>query len=485
MKKHLFMATVAVAMLSSCASEVIPERPVDEVKSPIAFTGEPGAMTRAAEGAAAATLLGNEFVVYGDKTGGEEQRSGLFVPGYVVKYEGAEGHKVWDYTSTEGQTIRFWDFDATYYTFVAYSNKNRSADNQSAENPKIVGPTVFPASFTIPVVTAEQLGNIHFAKKKTISTTSFGSDVNFMFSNAAAKIRVAFYNTIPGYHVNILGFYSKNATTATNDFYFYHSDAVTFVNKASYTVTPGDDAITYTMKDDGKETTSDIKLGASIGNANQVGGPNISDATFDNNGKYTFVHPQPSNASPLVVKVRYQMWTDGDTHPVEEHNVIIPAEYAQWKPNHAYTYFFKITDSNLHPIVFSAEVEDFITEETITTVDPSNEIDITTYIAGSDVQGNDQYLVGNAISVAVTCPDGMTIEKFYGSKAVADFEDETVVNESNCEKLITAWSPLDTTLQLDHQGYYVFRVKWTKTSDNTTGYAYKVIKVTTPSTAGE
>lgn len=486
MKKHLLIAASLAALLASCTSEVIPERPSAETfMHPIEFSATPQAMTRGLiEGEAAATRLGNEFVVYGKKHvegggSGDAEASGFFMPGYVVEY----ANEAWEYSHKPGQKNRYWADNATKYTFAAYSNKNRGDNN--VESPKIIGNMSTDAvTFTVPPVTAEQLGNIHFTPLKTVLPANFQQDVALTFSNAAAKIRVAFYNTIPGYDVQVTGFSNKAGTKGNNVVFYTDGDAY-FVTTAQYTVTPGDGVITYVMESSSPAPTksSDITLGDGIVAAagSKIGGPNITSATFDKSEKgWTYVHPQPENNKDLILKISYFASADGDTHEEKTHDVIIPATYAKWKPNYAYTYFFKITDSDLHPIVFTADVEEFKDEETITTVDPSNEIDITTYLAGSNVFTNDQYLKGNNITVTVTCPSGMTVTTEYAHKVITNFETETHVTESNCAEILkdAAWTTLGTNvLNLAEVGYYVIRVKWTKTADSTTGYAYKVITV--------
>lgn len=493
--RHLFIAaTATVAMLASCTSEVIPERPVrEEVPSPIEFSGTPGKMTRATTGADAAALLSNKFVVFGYKDGGaKDDESGLFMNGYVTNYNTTSGE--WEYSNVDGQYIRYWDAKATSYTFAAYSNANNNVTITNTANQ--VGP------FTVPAVTAAQLGNIYFTPQTVIPQAQINySAVNLAFSNAAAKVRVAFYNTILGYHVRILGFYESS--TAADDaqqanVIFFGDDNSRFVKNASYNVvvspkTDDNAGIVYnqTIADGG--TASFLSLGTGVVNAtdNVIGGPSISLATFDNDNKgWTYVHPQPENNKTFKLRVKYLMYASGDVHDAEIHEVIIPAEYAQWKPNHAYTYFFKITDSDLHPISFEAVVEDFKFDETITTVDPSNKVDITTYSEGSNVQGNDQYSKGENLYVKVTYPENelTVVETKYAVKE-ENFDDPDnqpeKVDESNCEGIMSddqvTWTPFTgtTAIHLSHEGYYVFRVKWQKKDDTTvTGYAYKVIKVT-------
>ena len=86
----------------------------------------------------------------------------------------------------------------------------------------------------------------------------------------------------------------------------------------------------------------------------------------------------------LKLRVAYTLVpTDGGSEIIimEDATAVVPAQYADWQPNYAYTYIFKISEKSgegLYPITFDALVmdsEDGI-QETITEVsDPS----ITTY----------------------------------------------------------------------------------------------------------
>ena len=82
---------------------------------------------------------------------------------------------------------------------------------------------------------------------------------------------------------------------------------------------------------------------------------------------------------------------------------IVPAVYAQWKSNYAYTYVFKISDKTngktglkdgdpegLFPITFDAVVTDVMngTQATVTTVATPS---ITTYQKGHDPKATDEY----------------------------------------------------------------------------------------------
>lgn len=148
MKKYVFLAVSALA-LASCSSDDFVGTEGGNVENgankAINFGGETGKITRAnSEGEAAATLLGNNFVVVGFK-GNETAaaNTNLVFDHYNVNYATgtanttASNTKGWEYVgqkqevnganknlaadATKVQTIKYWDNSCTSYDFLAFS----------------------------------------------------------------------------------------------------------------------------------------------------------------------------------------------------------------------------------------------------------------------------------------------------------------------------------------------------------------------------
>lgn len=443
-------------MLASCTSELIPERPADEVKYPVEFNGTPGYMTRAnVTGSAAAGLLGNKFVVYGQKTVNNNVSS--VFDGIPVEYT-----TEWSYV-TNTQALRYWDTNASGYDFYAYSDAN---------DPSIITPAanVYTGGVTVAAATAANMSKVYAATAKSVATNAFTSPVTFTFKNAAAKVRVAFVNAIPGYEVNVDKFYVTADTETENT-----TLKGTFYQSAGYTI-----ASNGTQAVNGTPTTmTDLTLGDKIVEsslANQYISKDVTLPSFDKeDGAYTWVLPTKDAGQDINLKVTYRMISGHDiiSRTVD---VTVPAVYAKWEPNHAYTYFFKVTDNDLHPITFDAEVVDFEdnTSETVTTIDGDNPVNITTWAAGSDVQGDAGYKKGSDIYVSVkNCPTTFDVH--------TGFTTDATINGSNAGAKISEWTlRTETTngrylIQATNAGYYVVRVSWEVNSEKK--YAYKVIKV--------
>ena len=134
-------------------------------------------------------------------------------------------------------------------------------------------------------------------------------------------------------------------------------------------------------------------------------GRSLNEASFAGSAEpwYTTMLPNETG-TVLELRVDYTLLSiDGSGEEIKVHGAtaFVPAIYAAWKPNYAYTYIFKISDNTngwtstlttdpagLYPITFDAVVVDSEehTQSTITTVaSPS----ITTYQKGHDYADNE------------------------------------------------------------------------------------------------
>lgn len=492
MKKNLFYVAATAAMLASCTSEVIPERFVEEVKYPVEFRGAPGMMTRATRAdAEAAALLGNQFNVSGRKwVSGDitpENPEGVSEVFEDVPVVFANGK--WDYVNSQtGQELRYWDTNATKYQLGAYSdanvqkvfNRTYSADGKYQS----IGTT------DAGVVTAEQLSKVYVTPGQAITPAQFTSPVTFTFSNAAAKVNMAFYNAIPGYNVAIDAFYASDDDTEGGQAVVFYGDNG-FYQTAAYNVATEDVAMTPIAE---KVTTKNSEtFGTGIYNTgitNRYLGRSITEAVFDKTvtvdgvkkHEYTFVHPVQTAAKDIKMRLKYRMVSGHETIN-RTSTVIIPAAVAQWKPNHAYTYFFKITDNDLHPITFTAQVTDFTTDETITTIDGGQDVNITTWVEGSDVQNDVVYKKGSNVNVAVT--NYKTLNEVALCYAGEDAEDNIDGSNAEAQTHGKEYIPLNTgndvyTFNADKKGKWVIRVSYlcnVAGHDAVVHTAYKVVRV--------
>lgn len=463
----------------------------------ITFVASNAKTTRAGEnliGATAAEKLGGMFVVEGTK--GEEETNSpsttVVFDNYLVGYTANSAGRTetntnnWEYvgkqtgitdrmteatwkalhpagTSAQSQTVKYWDYSTEQYDFIAWSTGTCEAiatGDAASGKVKVTrinkGETLKTDGFTLSAANADDLLQCYYTDINTVLKANYGAPVTLTFRNMAAKVRVALYETVPGYSIKDVKFYSKDANpTAPTDLGSGTSeDATLFTmgddvlpqsgdvlvyyprigsayktatpavdyNKASITVTPGSStaktqifgALTAQYK--GKESSEaddNIYLGRTLPQATYAG-----DATKD---FYTAVIPN-TNGKPLTLRVDYTLVsTDGSGEEIKVYGAkaVVPATYTVWQPNYAYTYVFKISDNSngwtstasgdkqgLFPITFDAVVTNFIDanaeQATITTVATPS---ITTYQQGHDHKNKDEYSKSQTAGVSSAVKD--------------------------------------------------------------------------------
>lgn len=448
----------------------------------ISFDLNKPAITRGDKtGADAATDLSNQFIVYGekneinagetganvDKAAGATGRDGhLVFKNYLVDwvtnsaYTTTSNTKDWEYvglklddgtaspatttysthitpnSGTGEQTIKYWDFGASSYTFTAVSALPADITAGDVTITKTeTGSTVYDKGYTVALTANAHLDNLFFSERQPITassntdrtqTNTYGGNVTFRFHNMASKVRVAMYETIPGYTVTINKFTvdADGADPAFGDM----TDDVTANFAANLQNCASGTAGTLTVKYVSSGTTINhptVSFGGTKAKVLALGtglkenitiGESATGATYDKAEKaYTSVFPNETNNQNLKLKLSYTLTAPvtGETTVISNKTAEVPAQYLQWKPGYAYTYIFKITDDDLYPITFDAV--EMISEdgkaEYITTV---SEPSITTFgvnsSTGKYVTGGSEYAAGS--DIYATIMDGSAVKDF-------------------------------------------------------------------------
>lgn len=488
MKQKFFLAAMALVAFASCSDEsfVGDNSPNGGENGAIAFTSSTNATTRADKvGADAAALLGNNFVVYGAKstattTAGNFAANKVF-DHYNVNFttntagSTASNTSDWEYVSQTkhahatitAQTIKYWDLSTAEYDFLAYSTG--TATELSSGDPasgKLVVSAITPSTlttsaYTVQGATAADLAKFYVADIKTVLKANYKNEVTFSFRSLSSKVRIGLYETVPGYSVKDVKFYSADGTVGTGTPYLYggstaFNDKGTFTvkyptigyanvgnsdyNKAHVSFSPADggqnglktfSALTGLVDKETGEAAGTVYLGRTAPAASM--------------SPYLTVLPNEDGVI-LNMKCDYTLVaTDGsgETIKVTGASAQVPTIYAKWLPNFAYTYIFKISDKSngstgvpstdpagLYPITFDATVIDAenYKQETITIVETPS---ITTYQKES--QGNNEYVAG---TIYVMVQNGETLANDLDTKGqlytvnVSGMNSNTVLSET-------------------------------------------------------
>lgn len=415
---------------------------MNENGRPVTFNLIAAPKTRAVGGSAAADMLNSSFVVYAQKKFTSPASTQKVFDNYLVQYADNSASTTtsnsagWEYVgyynlpdgtitnhagipaATTGrveQSIKYWDFSADHYEFLAYSlgkgDKPEDSDNTkyanatalyyddktSANDPSDDDYTGYKYKLT---GSADQLQACYISNLEKVAPSYSNTQVQLKFRKLESKVRIALYETIPGYSVNDVKFYATStAETSGNEAYLYGS--ANFIHTdGSFTVTYDDDPNSTSINpsltwEAGSSDAPAANL--SFGNTTGAGstwtgwaskeyleatgsylGRTSNTATMSD---YQYVLPNPSNTANLNLKIDYTLVSRdgyGEEIKVKGVTAAVPATYAQWLPNYSYTYIFKITDENLYPITLDAIVTQNVDgkQETITTV---SEPSITTF----------------------------------------------------------------------------------------------------------
>lgn len=454
MKKHLlFAALVSLALVGCTSEDITGDKPgTDQATSEaIAFGSGFKALTRTdAVGADAANKLNNRFVV-----GGFKNNAGTYnkvFDNYAVKWDAnsagtsASNTSDWEYVgvtplspvsginTTVGQTIKFWDYSATSYDFIAYSTGAATEVSGDPTVGQVKVEAIDHAGKTTKAYTlkgaSNDLAGCYIADLVTVPKADYGKEVQLTFHSLSSKVRIALYETIPGYKVKDVKFYSAAPTTLGTETSATATLIGTFPNTGTgtYTVSFDTNGKAQVSPADFTSATS-----ASYGTfPSEAIGVSSTAPTFAGTSPYYQTVLPVTSGNNLQLAVDYTLESeDGSGEVIKVYNATaqIPATYTKWLPNFAYTYIFKISNntngwtstvttdpSGLFPITFDAVVLD--TEEsgkqsTITTVaSPS----ITTYQKGHVYTAGPEYAASTTNPIYVQVMVGNTLKGDLNTK---------------------------------------------------------------------
>lgn len=466
-----FIAAASALALASCSSDdflgEIQGNEQNGATSAINFGGDTGKITRATtKGNAAADLLENNFVVVGFKGSKtdvannetyafdhynvnfkdgsafstESNRAGWEYVNQDMKVKGAD--KSLAQSGATQQTIKYWDHSCASYDFIAFSMGKKGAASKYATPTHVDKANLATAAYTL-TGNVNTLSECYISDMKTVKEKEYNdASVSMSFRHLASKVRMALFETVPGYVISDVKFYDATSATATAN---PEGTLIgTFNNSGTLTVyfpTTGTDNAT---KEDynkahvkftksttaGEDGVLNFKKFGTVNYKNQAEGTIPEGSTYLSQNAatpsycgakdyYQNVLPSEGAASAITLRIDYKLTSvDGtnETINVKGATATVPAEYTEWKSGYAYTYIFKISqDTNgstggsstgLTAISFDAVVVDDEAnglQETITTVSDNS---ITTYgYKDNKVTTNgNEYVNGTDIYATVYVP---------------------------------------------------------------------------------
>lgn len=473
MNKYLIIAASALALAGCSSDDFLGDgsgNGQNSANSMITFGGETGKILRAAnddkKGADAAALLDNNFVVVGfkgSKTDAANNENYAF-DHYNVNYVDGTANTTesntanWEYVNQDmkvkgaagkplaekakQQTIKYWDHSCKSYDFIAFSmgKGHTNAGATTYATPTAVDKAnLATAAYTL-TGDVNTLGECYISDMNTVKEADYNKKaVAMSFRHLTSKVRIALYETVPGYVISDVKFYdvAENGTPSDNGTLFgtFNNKGTLTVyfpttgtanasnsdyNKAHVSFKADDTEGTVSKKDFGKvkynnQKEDQISAGTTYLSQNAAT-PSYCGAAAN---YYQTVLPAEGESQPVNLRIDYKLTaTDGtgEVINVKGATATVPAKYTEWKSGYAYTYIFKIsqntngstggTSTGLTAISFDAVVIDDEKnglQETITTVsDPS----ITTYgfKDGKVTTAGNEYVAGTDIYATVHVP---------------------------------------------------------------------------------
>lgn len=484
-----FIAAASALALASCSSDdflgEIQGNEQNGATSAINFGGDTGKITRATEtGATAAGLLENNFVVVGfkgsktdaannetyafdhynvnfnkdSKNSTESNRAGWEYVNQDMKVKGTKPAASLAQSGASRQTIKYWDHSCKSYDFIAFS-MGKGAASEYATPTHVDKDKLATAAYTL-TGNVNTLSECYISDMKTVTEPNYNdASVSMSFRHLASKVRMALFETVPGYVISDVKFYTDPTSTTTDN--PEGSLIGKFNNSGTLTVyfpTTGTDHaaekdynkahVKFTASTTAGETgVLDSKGFGAVNYNNQAEGTINAGSTYLSQNAatpsycgagYQNVLPSEGAASAITLRIDYKLTSvDGskETINVKGATATVPAEYTEWKSGYAYTYIFKIsqntngstggTSTGLTAISFDAVVVDDEAnglQETITTVSDNSfttygykDNKVTTngneYVNGTDIYAT-VYSAGATVApqklYTVTLEDGAT-----------------------------------------------------------------------------
>lgn len=465
-----FIAAASTLALASCSSDdflgEIQGNEQNGATSAINFGGDTGKITRdPSTGKTAADLLENNFVVVGfkgSKTDAANNEVYAF-DHYNVNFKDGSAFSTesnragWEYVNqdmnvkgtkpaaslaqggAEQQTIKYWDHSCKSYDFIAFS-MGKNVASEYATPTHVDKDKLATAAYTLSG-NVNTLSECYISDMKTVKEKEYNNtSVSMSFRHLASKVRMALFETVPGYVISDVKFYTDATSTTTDNTEgtligkFNNSGTLTVFfpttgtdhaaekdyNKAhvSFTASTAPDEVgVLNFKKFGavnynNQTEGQISAGTTYLSQNAAE-PSYCGAGYQN------VLPSEGAASAITLRIDYKLTSvDGskETINVKGATATVPAQYTEWKSGYAYTYIFKIsqdtngstggTSTGLTAISFDAVVVDDEAnglQETITTVSDNS---ITTYgYKDNKVTTNgNEYVNGTDIYATVYVP---------------------------------------------------------------------------------
>lgn len=340
-------------------------------ESGIAFGGNSGnwqeAGSRAGEGETGLETLFSSFRVWGYKTKTDNHQDGengtaaiqKVMEGYLVDWDPNNG---WEYIGKQNtflkltQTIKYWDYSASSYRFMAYASKdaNDATVTVTSSTDATQGTTVFkiPYAFSNDATstTTPYISELWVSNNQSTGQNKYGEQVKLTFAPLIAKVRFKF-KYAEGQEPEITKISFKDSR--------WQKDAngnLQWTGTETTTPIAGTIVISYPLS----ETNTTV---SKTWETTQVGPLELTipyeeenDAIHQTSTYQKWYYMPPMDIAKYT-QGSYTITAKVNGNPV---SATVGSEYTQWEAGCQYTYTFKISETNTSISFAEVQVEKWV-----------------------------------------------------------------------------------------------------------------------------
>lgn len=347
----------------------------DSSESGIAFGGNSGNWqeagsrawsqigARAGEGETGLETLFSSFRVWGYKTKTDTHQDGgngtaviqKVMEGYLVDWNATD--KAWEYIGKQNpalnltQTIKYWDYSASSYRFMAYAYNDKTT-KVTASTDASLSTTVFkiPYAFSKDATstTTPYISELWVSNNQSTGQNKYGEQVKLTFAPLIAKVRFKF-KYADGQEPQITDISFKDSR--------WQKDATgklqwTTANEAK-TPIEGTIVISYPLSETNTQVSKDWE-NTQVGPLELTIPYEEKDDAIHQTKTYQKWYYMPPMDIAKYTQGTYIITANVNGNPV---SATVDSEYTQWKAGCQYTYTFKISETNTSISFAEVQVE--------------------------------------------------------------------------------------------------------------------------------
>lgn len=322
---------------------------------------------RAGEGETGLETLFSSFRVWGFKTKTDTHQDGgngtaviqKVMDGYLVDWDLKNG---WEYIGKQNtflnttQTIKYWDYSASSYRFMAYASKdaNDATVTVTSSTDATQGTTVFkiPYAFSNDATstTTPYISELWASNNQSTGQNKYGDQVKLTFAPLIAKVRFKF-KYAEGQEPQITDISFKDSRwqkDATGNWQWTANEAKTPIEGTIVISYPLSETKTQVLKS--WENTKAGLLELTIPYEEE------NDAIHQTSTYQKWYYMPPMDIAKYT-QGSYTITAEVNGNPV---SATVNSEYTQWKAGCQYTYTFKISETNTSISFAEVQVEQWV-----------------------------------------------------------------------------------------------------------------------------